>query len=353
MPRSAAIIGKLITLLTFLTAPGLLWAQQPPSLSDRLTTALREPAEAWQLAMIKSDIAWTFHVEEQGPRITSEEFITWIQGNKFRQEQVSVFEEADGRKIRQKSAIAYDGSVFYLANFDGERSLVSKFLGKNTTDGSAMSIEIRLAYLQALGFNAPANVSELVDWQPMSAVLQAAAKGKLISVDESQELVTINAHGSQAGMRSEFSLDANKGYALVSRKDYINDVLVYELNNKKLTRSSKQKIWYPLSSNSRMYHSGKAIVSLDLSLKEVLFQVPRATSFDLEPKTSGSLVADRSDAAASEAEDGQITYKIGASGERLQATARSVAPRSNSWKFFLSAIVVGTIVIVATFWKRK
>lgn len=352
MFRLTAVVSKLVALLTFIVAPDMLWGQLP-RLSDRLTTALRAPTEAFQLATIETNILWTFHVEELGPRITSEEFVTWIQGNKFRQEQVSVFEEADGGKSRQKSAIAYDGSVFFLANFEGERSLVSKFLGKNTTDANAMSIEVRLAYLQALGLNAPANVSELVDWRPMSAVLQAAAKERLISVDESEELVTINARGAQAGMRSEFSLDANKGYALVSRKDYFDEVLMFELNNTKLTRDSKQKIWYPRSSNSTLYDSGKAIVSWGLSLKEIRFQVPHATAFDLEPKTTGSLVADRSDASANKAEDGQITYKIGASGERLQATARSVAPRSNSWKFVLSAIVVGTIVFVATFWKQK
>lgn len=327
------------------------WAEVP-KLSERIANALQNSTNVFKQAAIETAVAWTFHGEDSGPHITSESVVTLIDGNRYREERVSVFGEPGGSESRQKSASAFDGSAYFIASLVGERSVVTKFLGENPADVRAKSIELRLSYLQALGLNAPDKVNELIDWQPLSAILQAHSAGKLIGVEEGRELVTLRIEGAKPAIRSEYALDAKQGYALVTRKDFVDDQLVYELTNAKFAKDSQRKVWYPQSSNFVKYSAGKPLFTLSLTLKKLRFQIPTSTSFDLEPKTAGSLIADRSDPASSKMEGGQIAYKIGASGERLQAAARSVTPRSHAWKFLLSVVVVGTIVAVAVFWKR-
>lgn len=329
-----------------------IWAEGP-ILPERVTSALQHNVKEIHTVAVETEVTWTFHSEEAGPHITSESVSTWLVGNKFREERISVFGEPGGIESRQLTASAFDGSAFFIANLLGERSLVTKFLGANPNDVRAKSVEIRLSYLQALGLNAPNQVSELVDWQPTSAIIQAQAAGKLTAIDEGKELFTVRMQGAKDAIRSEFSLDARKGYALVSRKDMVDDQLVFELTNAKFVKDSSRKVWYPQTSTFVKYGVGKPLYTLGLTLKELRFQIPATISFDLEPKTAGSLIADRSDLASSKMESGQIAYKIGASGERLQASARNVTPRNHSWKLLLSAVVVGTIVVVAAFWKRK
>lgn len=351
-------MNKLPSLLRAFTAACALvlihtsaWAEVP-KLSERIASALQNSTKAFKEAAIETEVAWAFHVEDNGPHITSESVVTLIDGNRYREERVSVFGEPGGSESRQKAASSFDGSAYFIATLVGERSVVTKFLGENPSDVRAKSIEIRLSYLQALGLNTPDKVNELIDWQPMSAILQAHTAGKLIGVEEGKELVALSIQGAKPAMRSEYSLDAKKGYVLVSRKDFVDNRLVYELTNAKFTKDSQRKVWYPQSTKFVKYGAGKPLYTLSLTLKELRFQIPPSTSFDLEPKTTGSLIADRSDPASSKMEGGQIAYKIGASGERLQAAARSVAPRSHAWKFLLSVVVVGTIVAVAVFWKR-